>query len=225
MSHLPRLLLLALVAAAAFVLPGSGIAEVPVLNGVVGSPTSPNARTISLTDASGNRVVHIDPGTYTIVVRDYANEHDFHLFGPGVDQSTDVEGTGTTTWTVTFRNGIYRYQCDPHASTMRGSFTVGVVPKVPKLKGTVGPGRTISLKTASGSRVKKLVAGTYKITVRDATRVDNFHLFGAGVNKKTAVRARGSVTWTVKFRAGTYRYRSDAHRRLAGKFAVTPATT
>jgi len=79
---------------------------------------------ISLKDASGNDVTTLTPGTYTIDVDDKADIHNFHLMGPGVDESTDVSGTGTTTWTVTLQDGTYTFQCDPHASSMNGSFEV-----------------------------------------------------------------------------------------------------
>ena len=80
--------------------------------------------TISLTQ-NGTKVIRLDPGTYTIAVNDQSPDHDFHLTGPGVDQTTDIGGTGTATWTVTFQNGAYTYVCDAHATTMRGTFTVG----------------------------------------------------------------------------------------------------
>jgi plastocyanin len=77
---------------------------------------------------NGARVTRLDPGTYTISVNDQSSEHDFHLAGPGVDEATDIGGTGQTTWTVTFQNGTYTYVCDAHATTMRGTFTVGSAP-------------------------------------------------------------------------------------------------
>ena len=92
------------------------------LQGVVGPGFS-----ITLTQ-NGTKVTHLDPGTYTISVDDESADHNFHLSGPGVDQTTDVAGTGTTTWTVTFADGTFFYQCDVHSSTMHGSFTVGNVP-------------------------------------------------------------------------------------------------
>ena len=79
---------------------------------------------ISLTDASGNDVSTLTAGTYTIDVDDQSDIHNFHLTGTGVDEMTDVGGTGTTTWTVTFEAGSYHFQCDPHASTMNGDFDV-----------------------------------------------------------------------------------------------------
>jgi hypothetical protein len=79
--------------------------------------------TISLTQ-DGNPVTELAAGTYTIQVDDEADIHNFHLTGSGVDESTDVAGTGQTTWEVTFEPGEYTFVCDPHAGSMNGSFTV-----------------------------------------------------------------------------------------------------
>ena len=43
----------------------------------------------------------------------------------GVDKSTQVDTKSVVTWTVTFTDGVYTFVCDPHASFMKGSFTVG----------------------------------------------------------------------------------------------------
>ena len=93
----------------------------------------------------------------------------------------------------------------------------------PKLNGKVGPGFTIKL-VRNGKSVKTLKAGSYKVAVRDATKKDNFHLTGPGVNKKTGVKFRGAVTWTLKLKAGKHTVRSDAHKKLRRTFMVTPAT-
>lgn len=73
----------------------------------------------------GQPVTSLAPGTYTIEIDDRSASHNFHLTGPGVDEATEVGETGMTTWTVTFEAGDYEYVCDPHASSMNGSFTVG----------------------------------------------------------------------------------------------------
>jgi plastocyanin len=73
---------------------------------------------------NGKTVKTLKAGTYTIKVEDKASIHDFHLMGQGVNKATSVSGTGETTWTVKLRKGTYRYQCDPHASSMNGSFRV-----------------------------------------------------------------------------------------------------
>ena len=90
------------------------------------------------------------------------------------------------------------------------------------LRGTVGPGFTISLTTTHGTLVTKLKAGSYTITVRDLSPIHDFHLFGPGVGKKTSVQDTGTVTWTVRLRAGVYRYICDPHRTfMHGSFSVS----
>jgi plastocyanin len=105
------------VLAAALAAP-SVLAAGNTLNGTVGPGFS-----ISLTQG-GKHVSKLKAGTYMIVVADKATIHDFHLSGPGVDKKTSVGGQGTTTWRLTLKKGMYRYQCDPHAATMNGSFSV-----------------------------------------------------------------------------------------------------
>src|SRR5262249_57068176 len=56
-----------------------------------------------------------------------------------VDQKTTVDFKGTQTWTVTLTDGVYSFICDPHATFMRGQFTVGSAqppppPRPPKCK-------------------------------------------------------------------------------------------
>ena len=156
-----------LLLAAVVVLPAPAyaltLAENPKLTATVGP-----AFNISLTDAAGNAVTKLDPGPYDITVRDLSDEHNFHLFGPGVDEATNVVGTGTVNWTVTFRDGRYTFVCDPHNTEMRGTFVAGnppppppPAPKPTRLTAAVGPTNVISLKTASGANVRSLKAGRY----------------------------------------------------------------
>jgi plastocyanin len=199
--------------ATAAVLAGPAAADNPQLQASVGP-----GFTISLKDASGAKVTHLDPGTYAIHVVDQSDMHNFDLTGPGVSKSTDVTEVGEQDWTVTFTDGTYRYVCDVHATTMKGSFTVGNVPTttVVKMSASVGPGQKIAF-----ARTAK--AGKTTITIRDLTAKDNFHLTGPGVNKKTRVAFKGTVKWTVTLKAGTYTYRSDAHKGLKGTLKVKPA--
>ena len=68
----------------------------------------------------------ITAGDFTLVVNDQSTAHNFHLTGPGgVDVSTEVSEEGEKTFDVTLVPGEYKFQCDPHASQMNGSFTVG----------------------------------------------------------------------------------------------------
>ena len=65
-------------------------------------------------------------GSYTIVVDDQSDQHNFHLTGPGgVDVATEVSETGEKSFDVDLEAGEYTFVCDPHASQMKGSFTVG----------------------------------------------------------------------------------------------------
>ena len=80
--------------------------------------------TITLTKA-GKKVRTLEPGRYTIAIKDKSNIHNFHLTGPGLNKTTSVGYVGTKTWTVTLKKGTYKYVCDPHASVMKGSFKVG----------------------------------------------------------------------------------------------------
>jgi hypothetical protein len=171
---------------------------------------------ITLTDASGAKVTHLDPGDYTIEVNDHSDMHNFDLTGPGVSKSTGVTDTGQQTWNVTFTNGTYKFVCDIHPTTMKGSFTVGTVAApapAQKLSGSVGPGSKISL-------TRSAKAGKAVLTIRDRSKKDNLHLTGPGVNKKTGVAFTGTVTWTVTLKQGSYSFRSDAHRALKGTLKV-----
>ena len=81
----------------------------------------------------------------------------------------------------------------------------------PQLIGTVGPGFTISLTLADGQPATQLSGGTYDVVVTDRSAMHNFHLSGPGVNKKTSLAFRGTVTWRLKLRKGTYRFVCDPH--------------
>jgi plastocyanin len=61
-------------------------------------------------------------GKIKLVVSDKASNHNFHLTGPGVNVKTSVSGTGTKTFTITLKKGLYKFVCDPHSSFMKGSF-------------------------------------------------------------------------------------------------------
>jgi plastocyanin len=63
-------------------------------------------------------------GKISLVVADKSDFHNFHLTGPGVNVKTSVPATGSKTFTVTLKKGTYRFVCDPHASSMKGSFKV-----------------------------------------------------------------------------------------------------
>ena len=90
----------------------------------------------------------------------------------------------------------------------------------PTLKGTVGPGFTITL-TMNGKKVSKLKAGTYVVVVSDRSAIHDFHLKGPGVDKKTSLTGQGTSTWKVTLKKGTYTYVCDPHHQfMHGSFTV-----
>ncbi|HEY2327147.1 MAG TPA: plastocyanin/azurin family copper-binding protein [Gaiellaceae bacterium] len=70
------------------------------------------------------KVTKLKAGTYLFKISDKSTIHNFHLFGPGVNKLTTVGGKGTFTWRLKLKAGKYTYQCDPHKSFMKGTFTV-----------------------------------------------------------------------------------------------------
>jgi plastocyanin len=91
----------------------------------------------------------------------------------------------------------------------------------PTLNATSGPGFSISMKKG-GKKLTSLKAGKVKIVVKDLSNIHNFHLIGPGVNKKTGVGAKGTFTWTVTLKKGTYKFLCDPHAAIMkGSFKVT----
>jgi plastocyanin len=76
------------------------------------------------------------------------------------------------------------------------------------LTGTVGPGFTISMNKNT------VEAGTYVITIHDLASIHDFHLTGAGVDKRTSVPGTGTRKWTVKLKRGTYHFVCDPHHTI-----------
>jgi plastocyanin len=98
---------------AALVAALSAAAAVPTFKGTVGP-----GFTISMAKKPTKA------GKIKLVVSDKSSIHNFHLTGPGVNVKTSVSGTGTKTFTITLKKGTYKFVCDPHASSMHGSFKV-----------------------------------------------------------------------------------------------------
>jgi hypothetical protein len=196
---------------------------------LIGDVGQGDSYTIFLKDASGAVVKHLDPGTYTLLLRDHSDLHNFDFNGPGVSVSTDITAIENKTFTVTLTDGTYFFRCDAHPVQMKGSFTVGTAtsttttttstpPPAPatKLTGAIGPGTKLSLKPTSG-----LSAGKAKLTISDLSAADGFKLIGPGVTRSTGVTFKGKVTWTVTLKAGTYSYSSITHPTRKHSFRVS----
>ncbi|HYI74273.1 MAG TPA: plastocyanin/azurin family copper-binding protein [Gaiellaceae bacterium] len=63
-------------------------------------------------------------GKTTFVLSDKSSIHNFHLKGPNVNVKTTVPAIGSKTFTVTLQKGKYTFLCDPHPTSMKGSFTI-----------------------------------------------------------------------------------------------------
>ena len=95
----------------------------------------------------------------------------------------------------------------------------------PTLKGTVGPGFTISLKDSKGHKVKTLKAGTYKFAITDKADIHTFDLkqkTGGKFHKElTSDTFQGKKTVTVKLSKGTWQYYCAVHpTEMFGNFTV-----
>ncbi len=82
--------------------------------------------TISIRTTSGVRVSTLKSGTYNILVRDRSRSHSFRLAGPAgsVYRASGRAFVGVTTWKVTLFPGAYRFWCERHPRTMRGTFRI-----------------------------------------------------------------------------------------------------
>ena len=93
-----------------------------------------------------------------------------------------------------------------------------------RLKGTVGPGFTISL-TQNGHKVRTLKAGTYTIVVADKASIHNFVLEkergGKFERSLTSVTFVGTKTTRVKLTAGKWKFYCAPHEStMHGEFTV-----
>jgi plastocyanin len=110
----------AILAALALTVPAGSQAATPKLVATVGP-----GLTISLKTAAGKKVTTLTPGTYAITVNDRSRVHDFRLRGPGMNKTlSGVAAVGTKTVNVRLRAGKYTFVCQPHASAMKGAFSV-----------------------------------------------------------------------------------------------------
>ena len=92
----------------------------------------------------------------------------------------------------------------------------------PVLTGTDGPGYTIDLKL-NGKTVKTLKAGTYKLVIHDKASIHAWSLDGPNGYAKdfTKVPFVGTMTFTVKLKAGKYKFYCPPHEpTMFGHFTV-----
>lgn len=93
-------------------------AALPKLAGAVGP-----GFTITL-KSGGKAFKTLKAGKYSLTISDKSGIHNFHLKGLGVNVDSGISRQGTKTYTITLKRGKYTFVCDPHASFMKGGFTV-----------------------------------------------------------------------------------------------------
>jgi len=73
----------------------------------------------------GKKVTSLPAGRYRVRVSDKSDIHNFRLRGPGVNRAITGENfEGSKSRTFRFRQGTYRFYCEPHPDDMKGSFKV-----------------------------------------------------------------------------------------------------
>jgi hypothetical protein len=180
----------------------------------------------------------IPPGTYSIRVLDDASEHNFHLVGPGVDQSTDIGNLATPTWSVTLQPGsIYEFVCDNHPDFMYGKFQTSTSSGGTKsssssagsgatlsgtLAATLSPKGVVTL-TSRGKAVSELDSGRYKVTISDKASARSFVLQRKGgkavtISSPTFV---GNHSVTVTLTTGQWSFYSQPGAKSKHSFTVS----
>jgi plastocyanin len=124
-----RMLLVPVVAAVALaaILPATAAQQAQTLTLAVNS----DAFKITLT-SGGKAVKSLKAGTYTIRLVDKSSIHNVHLLkgkttvkdSKGKAVKTQVGTKAAKSVTVKLSRGTYKFQCDPHVSTMSGTFKV-----------------------------------------------------------------------------------------------------
>jgi hypothetical protein len=122
-----RVLALAVLVAAGTIAAGPSSARQQMGRQLIG--TVGPGFTITLTDEDGAAVSSLTPGVYWLTVSDKSALHNFHIFGPGLNDvvTTVPEIADSVTVKIVLKHGTYTFQCDPHASFMHGTFEVGGV--------------------------------------------------------------------------------------------------
>ena len=117
------LLAFALAATTAALAFGAHTMQHAKLVGIVGKN---NAYKISLNTSNGKVAKTLKAGTYTFVIHDDSNLHNYELDGPhGKSWTfTSVPFKGTKTMTLKLVAGAYKAYCSPHESVMFQHFNV-----------------------------------------------------------------------------------------------------
>ena len=172
--------------------------------------------TMSLEDASGADVRTLVAGRYELLVRDLSDEHNFVLGKKSTGErpaQTTVEFVGEQTFIVDLTPGLWVYACSPHFQTMNGQLTVTAPP-------TTAPKRLAARVTATRVSLTptRATPGAYVLSVDDRSPTRGFRIVGPGLDRRTGASYVGKKSWTLRLRAGTYRFGDQ--RKLTGRLVV-----
>ncbi len=123
------------------------------------------------------------------------------------------------------------YRVDAYLTTLTGRAVPRATPQplplppIPTLYATVRPGSGVSLTTAAGDPVTRLVSGRYRIVVRDFSATADFHLEGPDIDLSSGRSFRGKVVWNVDIGltvpyGHVYAYFSDGRPARRGSFKI-----
>ena len=169
---------------------------------------SPDGTRIAFVIEPGQNPADVDGGIY-VMAADGTDRRE-------IDSKTGYayDGRGHPTWQPC------RGACPP-APGMPNFLKRAAPPQ--KLRATVGPGFTISLRSMARRNVKRLVEGAYSTRIRDRSRRHSFHAMGKKFDARSTVRAIATNTQRWQLPVGKYRFFCDAHpRRMRGRFEVVP---
>ena len=166
---------------------------------------------------------------------DLSDEHNFRLFGPGVEEFTPVETTATVTWTVTFREGALHGPVRPAPWKCSRNSPAGEPPTGDHDAEAVEGGADAEAARHRRPEEHDLAAerrrcrpaprrrggGRTRSSFATGRSSDNFHLVGKGVNKKSAVAGTGTTTWKLKLAKGLLRFYLATRRRRPSRARVT----
>jgi hypothetical protein len=91
-----------------------------------------------------------------------------------------------------------------------------------KVLGTVGPGFTISLKSAAGTKLTTLKAGKYTFVVSDKSSIHNFTVKGPGISNRTVTGTSfvGTKTAVLTLKTGKYTLYCTVHPTVSATITV-----
>jgi hypothetical protein len=101
----------------------SASAGVAASASVVYATVTPGA-SITLTTATGDKVVRLKAGRYRIVVLDKSRRQNFRLQGPGIERETGLSYVGSQTWTLRLTRGRYQYSGQARSKHITRFFVV-----------------------------------------------------------------------------------------------------